>query len=90
MATAPVFSLEAFMEAQHLRQDPRVIVVPNGRTEPRRIGRHVVLQRHGNIDQPLRDSASSGVFSWSELSRRCILPSRNPAPAAQRQPPIGA
>jgi hypothetical protein len=90
MATARVFNLEAFKEAPHLRQDPLVIVVPNGRTDHRRIGRHIVLQRHGNIDQPSRDNASSGVFSSSELSRRCILPSRNPAPAAQRQPSFGA
>jgi hypothetical protein len=84
MATAPVFSLEAFKEAEHLRPDPLVIAAPNGRTDHRRIGQHIVLQRHGNIAQPSRDDASSGGLSSSELSRRCILPSRNPAPAAQR------
>jgi hypothetical protein len=34
MATARVFSLEAFKEAEHLRPDPLVIVAPIGRTEP--------------------------------------------------------
>jgi hypothetical protein len=44
-----VFSREAFKEAQHLRQTPLVIVVLNGRTDPRRIGGYVVLQRDGNV-----------------------------------------
>ena len=57
-----VFSLEAFKEAQHLRQAPLVIVVLNGRTDPRRIGGYVVLQRDGNVDQPSRHGASSSVF----------------------------
>jgi hypothetical protein len=84
-----VFSLEAFKEAQHLRQALLVIAVLNGRADPRRIGGYVVLQRYGNVDQPSRHDASSGVFSSFRIVALSLLDvKKSGAGAAQRRPPF--
>ena len=46
-----VLGFQAFEELQHARQALLVIDVLDRRMAPRRIGRYVILQRHGDIDQ---------------------------------------
>src|SRR5216684_8898922 len=62
LAVRQIFSLEACKETQHPRQALLVIAVLNDGMDARRIGRHVVLQRHGNVDQLSRHGASSVIF----------------------------
>jgi hypothetical protein len=46
-----ILGLQSFEELQHARQALLVIDVLDRGMSSRRIGRHVVLQQHGNIDQ---------------------------------------
>src|ERR1700704_453228 len=46
-----ILGLQPLEELQHARHALLVIDVLDGGMSARRIGRHVVLQRHGNIDQ---------------------------------------
>src|SRR5260221_5172173 len=67
LAVRQIFSLEAFKETQHPRQALLVIVVLYDGMDAWRIGRHVVLQRHGNVDQFSRHGASSVIFVFSAV-----------------------
>src|SRR5882762_9972494 len=77
-----IFSLEAFKESQHPWQALLVIAVLNHRMDARRIGRHVILQWHGNVDQLSRHGASSGRFDLSVrgiVNATCLLVSSSSA-----------
>jgi hypothetical protein len=65
LSVRQIFGPEAFKESEHARQALLVIVVLNDRVDPRRIGRNVILQRHGNIDQLSCHGASSRFFVLS-------------------------
>ena len=54
-----IFRLQPVEELQHPRQALLVIDVLDGRMPARRIGRHVVLQGNGDIDQFARHGVSS-------------------------------
>src|SRR5213592_3415192 len=54
-----VFRLQPVEELQHARQALLVIDVLDGRVAARRIGRHVVLQGNGDVDQLARHGGSS-------------------------------
>jgi len=73
LSVRQIFGLEAFEEPQHSRQALPVVVILNDRIDARRIGRHVILQRHGNIDQLSRHGAFS-VFlvlsGWGIVNAR--------------------
>ena len=57
-----IFRLQPVEELQHPRQALLVIDVLDGRMPARRIGRHVVLQGNGDIDQLARHGVSSLVI----------------------------
>ena len=59
LAVRQILGLQPLEELQHARQALLVIDILDGRMSARRIGRHVVLQRHGNIDQSSRHGVSS-------------------------------
>src|SRR3982074_2180643 len=67
LAVRQIFSPEAFKDTQHPRQALLVIAVLNEGMNARRIGRHVVLQRHGNVDQLSRHGASSVILVISAV-----------------------
>ena len=54
-----IFRLQPLEELQHARQALLVIDVLDGRMAARRIGRHVVLQGDGDVDQLARHGVSS-------------------------------
>src|ERR1044072_1286990 len=57
-----VFRLQPLEELQHARQALLVVDILDGRMPAWRIGRHVVLQGNGDIDQFARHGVSSLVF----------------------------
>src|SRR5262249_49742500 len=59
LAVRQVLRLQAGKERQHARQALLVIDVLDGRMVARRVGRHIVLQRHGDVDQLSRHCARS-------------------------------
>ncbi len=63
-----ILGLQSLEELQHARQALLVIDVLDRGMSSRRIGRYVVLQRHGNIDQ------SSGHMRF--LEDFCCIPVR--------------
>src|SRR6266496_4613950 len=66
LSVRKILSLQPPEELQHARQSRLVIDVLDRRMSAGRIGWHVILQRHGNIDQFSRHGASSGGFD------RCV------------------
>ena len=62
LAIRQIFRLQPVEELQHPRQALLVIDILDGRVIARRIGRHVVLQGNGDIDQLARHGVSSLVF----------------------------
>jgi hypothetical protein len=71
--TLPVrqlFSLQSFEELQHARQALLVIDILDGRMIARRIGRHVVLQGDGDVDQLARHGVSSLIVLLPVVSER--------------------
>ena len=59
LAVGQIFRLQPVEELQHSRQALLVIDVLDRRMPARRIGRHVVLQGNGDIDQFARHGVSS-------------------------------
>src|ERR1700722_454703 len=59
LSVRQIFRLQSIEELQHARQSLLVIDVLDGRMVARRIGRNVVLQWHGNVDQLSRHRAFS-------------------------------
>jgi hypothetical protein len=59
LTVGQIFSLQPVKELQHARQALLVVDILNGRTIARRVGRNVVLQWHGNVDQFSRHCAVS-------------------------------
>src|ERR1700730_16206544 len=79
LAVRQVLRLQTFEELQHARQPLLVVDILNGRMIAGRIGRHVVLQWHGNIDQLSRHCACSvccrGAQTWTLNSFAAVRPS---------------
>src|SRR3954465_1190805 len=69
LAIRQILRLEAVEELQHAGQALLVIDVLDRRVIARRIGRHVVSERHGDVDQLPRHGPSSGwsILFWSIL-----------------------
>src|SRR5882724_6193947 len=62
LTVGQIRSLQPVEELQHARQALLVVDILNGRMIARRVGRNVVLQWHGNVDQLSRHCAFSHVF----------------------------
>jgi len=57
LTIAQILFLQSLEELQHARQSLLVVDVLDGRMVAGRIGRHVILQWHGNVDQLSRHCA---------------------------------
>src|ERR1700730_902389 len=74
-----ILGLEPLEERQQLRQTLLVVEILNGRIGARRIGRRVVLQRYGNVDQFSRHALTppfpmfSGDFNAARLLSSRVL-----------------
>src|SRR5690242_14412650 len=64
LAIRQVLRLQPFEELQHPRQPLLVVDVLDGRMIAGRIGRHVILQWHGNVDQLSRHCALLRLLLW--------------------------
>src|SRR5882724_7426862 len=62
LTVGQIRSLQPVEELQHARQALLVVDILNGRMIARRVGRNVVLQWHGNVDQLSRHCAFSQSF----------------------------
>src|SRR5258705_9194851 len=60
LSVRKILGLQPLEELQHARQTLLVIDVLDRGMPARRIGRHIILQWHGNVDQLSRHGASSG------------------------------
>src|SRR4051812_5628104 len=76
LAVRQILRLQPFEELQHARQSLLMVDVLDGRVIAGRIGRHVVLQWHGNVDQLSRHCACSASFgyAWTPNSLAAVRP----------------
>src|ERR1700685_4192600 len=77
LAVRQVLRLQAFEELQHARQSLLMVDVLDGRMIAGRIGRHVVLQWHGNVDQLSRHCALLRFLllqAWTPNSLAAVRP----------------
>src|SRR5690348_7031922 len=65
LAVGQVLLLQPFEELQHARQSLLMIDVGDGRMIAGRIGRYIVLQRHGNVDQLSRHALAPYLVATS-------------------------
>src|ERR1700744_686591 len=66
LAVRQVFRLQPLEELQHARQALLVVDILDGRMIAGRIGRHVILQWHGNVDQRSRHCALLRLRVWTQ------------------------
>src|SRR6266446_8393376 len=67
LSVRKILGLQPLEELQHARQALLVIDVLDRGMPARRIGRHVILQRHGNVDQLSRHGAFSVILVISAV-----------------------
>src|SRR5882762_5664818 len=79
LSVRQIFGLQSVEELQHARQALLMIDVLDGGMPARRIGRHVVLQRYGNVDQLSRHGASL-QFSCYHLNCCVVTCARQESP----------
>src|SRR5580658_10375653 len=65
LAIRKILRLQSVEELQHAREALLVIDILDGGVSSRRIGRHIVLQRYGNVDQLARHGFPHECCYWS-------------------------
>src|SRR5437762_7450706 len=78
LAIGQILGLQSFEELQHARQTLLVVDILDRGMIARRIGRYIVLQRHGNIDQSsgherFLKGCCSILSSHACYNRKCAL-----------------
>src|ERR1700754_3853775 len=74
LAVRQVLRLQSLEELQHARQPLLMIDVLDGWMVAGWVGRHVVLQWHGNVDQLSRHCACSVSYAWTPYSLAAVRP----------------